>query len=599
MLRIIVILALFLTIPLTAKIAPKRPSDVYAYAMLLKKEVEYLRKKAGIDSPFPVVTIDRNKQPRHVIQKALEILSKINRYRLNNNYGAITIPPYPPREITPQDVYDIVRRLDGEVRIFIDNNKFLERLKVEHFEGKTPSDVYMLLWSISLGFDALLGIHGYTPTDVYALSEKVVRISQFLRHSQNIYDNVKKPKKKENMHPNHALYTSINFLKKIAEGEKRLWIEPADIPNTPHRVITPTEVYDALQYNIAELQRIKYRLGLERYFETYKPKEKKTPSDVVQNIEYALALLPDFSFKRKLVQYPVSSLKKTPNQVYAVTEEILRKLYKLKTLRGIQQVPKNPPEIGGLKPIHAYQKGIEAIEKAQRLKIQMGFYPSQVPTAPYRPITPSEVYELILRLDGIVTLLLKKAGDNTEKEYIYETEHSFFSGKTPSDVYYNLWKISRLFDVLSGSQYTPNETYSLAARINKKILLIAEHLGIAHNLNIKLHPVMNKQPKDVFELTVYLYEKLKYFQKRANMSVSDITIPREDNITPNTVYNALRLINAGVNELLIKMGIDAEEAMLSLSKAENKTPSDVYALVNKTLRQIEILFKDSSYSKIE
>lgn len=110
---------------------------------------------------------------------------------------------------------------------------------------------------------------------------------------------------------------------------------------------------------------------------------------------------------------------------------------------------------------------------------------------------------------------------------------------------------------------------------------------------------MNKQPKDVFELTVYLYEKLKYFQKRANMSVSDITIPREDNITPNTVYNALRLINAGVNELLIKMGIDAEEAMLSLSKAENKTPSDVYALVNKTLRQIEILFKDSSYSKIE
>jgi len=582
-----------------AKITPKTPNDVYSYAMLLKKEVEYLRKKSGIYEPFPVVSVDRNKKPRHVIQKALEILSKINRYRLNYDFGAITIPPYPPRNITPQDVYDIVRRLDGEVRIFIDDTQFLENLKVEHFEGKTPSDVYMLLWSISLGFDALLGINGYTPTDVYALSEKIVRISQFLRQSQNIYDNVKKPERRENMYPNHALYASIDFLKKIAKGEKHLWIEPTDIPSIPHRIITPTEVYDLLQYNIAELQRIKYRLGLERYFETVKLKEKKTSSDVVQNLKYATALLPDFSFNKELVQYPTSSLKKTPNQVYAVTEGILRKLYRLKTLRGIQGEPKNPPKIGGLKPIHAYQKGIEAIEKAQRLKIQMGFYPSQVPVTPYRSITPSEVYELILRLDSIVTLLLQQAGDNSVKEYIHETEHTLYNDKTPSDVYYNLWKISRLFDVLSGSQYTPNETYALAARIDKKIDLIVEHLGIKNFSNIKLRPVLNKQPKDVFNLTNCLYEKLKALQKRANMSVSDITIPREENITPNTVYNSLRLINAGVNEILIKMGIDAEEVIYLLGKVDGKTPSDVYTLVDKILRVVEMLFQDSSYGEIE
>ena len=99
----------------------KTPSDVYSYAIILKKKVIYLRKKAGITAPLPNVPIQHNKYPRHVLQKALEILHKINLYRITKGYGAIFIPPYPTRKITPNDVYEMVKRDDAEITSFINN----------------------------------------------------------------------------------------------------------------------------------------------------------------------------------------------------------------------------------------------------------------------------------------------------------------------------------------------------------------------------------------------------------------------------------------------------------------------------------------------
>jgi len=574
----------------------KTPSDVYSYAFMLKKKVEYLRKQNGIYKPFPTVAKQYNKYPRHVIQKSLEILSKINLYRISRNYGAIYIPPYPARDVTPSDVYDSVKRLDEEVTPFIKNDEFLNSIKIKKFTQKTPNDVYQLLWSISLAFDSLLGIHGYTPTDVYALSEKLVKTIKFIRTSQNDYSDVEKPKKVEGQHPNHALYTSYDLLKKISLVEKKLWIEPAEVPKKPHNVITPTDVYDFMQYNLAELNRIKYRLGLERYYKLEMPKDVKTPSDVVQNLKYAIKLMPSFDFKNELIQYPSKSLKKTPNDVYAVTEEIIKKLDRLKALRGISQRAKIPPYIYGLKPIHAYQKAIEAIEKSIKTKMQMGFYPSQVPTSPIRKITPSEVYELVLRLDGIVTLLLHKLGDTKVDNYIYKLDKKVYTDKVPSDVYNNLWKISNTFDVLLAKEYTPNETYLLASKIQNKVNLLLKKLKIKNSTKqVEVDDV--KTPADVLVLTIELFNELKHIQKRLNVEIANVVIPKEKNITPNSVYNALRIVNATLNEILIQLKIDDENLVKNYHIPKDKTPTCVYANVLKTIKMVQLIFKDQSYEK--
>ncbi len=579
----------------------KTPSDVFSYAMLLKKKVVYLRHQAGIESDFPNVPPQHNKFPRHVIQKALEILSKINLYRISKGYGEIFIPPYPAREITPSDVYEMVKRLDAEVTPFIKNEKFLKSLRLIKYENKTPNDVYRLLWSISLAFDSLLGIHGYTPTDVYALSEKLVETVKFIRETQNMYDMPSKPPLEPDLHPNHALYASYDFLSKVRESQKHLWIDPTEVPKKPHRVVTPTDVYDSLQYNIAELQRIKYRLGVERYFKLKPVEGSKTPSDVVQNIKYATALMPLFSFDKPLIQYPISSLKKTPNHVYAVTDEILRKLDILKNLKGAAQKPKTPPFIYGLKPIHAYQKAIEATEKSIRLKVQMGFYPSEVPTEPLREITPNEVYEMVIRLDGIVTILLHKAGYKKAEEYIYKVDKHIPTNKTPSDVYHNLWRISNTFDVLLAREYTPNETYALSARIKSKVAHLLRAMNIKHgaieSIESQKFDLDTKTPADVFKKSIELYGRIKDIQKRLNMSESNIIIPKEKIITPNTVYNALRIINASINQILIYKNVEEEAVVYPMQIPTDKTPTDVFENLIKLQKLLHLLYMENMYER--
>ncbi len=579
----------------------KTPSDVYSYAMLLKKKVQYLRKQAGIDASFPKVPVQHNKYPRHVIQKALEILSKINLYRVSKGYGEIFIPPYPAREITPSDVYEIVKRLDAEVTPFIKNREFLDNLKFVKYKGKTPNDVYQLLWSISLAYDSLLGIHGYTPTDVYALSEKLVETVKFIRETQNLYDLPQKPQLIPNLHPNHALYSSYDFLHKVRVAEQHLWVDPTEVPKKPHRVITPTEVYDSLQYNIAELQRIKYRLGVERYFKLKQIKGSKTPSDVVQNIQFATRIMPLFDFDKPLVQYPIASLKKTPSHVYAVTDEILHKLDILRSLKGTAQSPKVPPYIFGLKPIHVYQKAIEATEKSIRLKVQMGFFMSEVPNEPLREITPNEVYEMAIRLDGIVTILLHKAGYTQAQEYIYKLDKHIPPNKTPSDVYHNMWKISNTLDVLLASEYTPNETFALSNRIHAKIIALLDKMKIRKKdikeIESGSYSISSKSPADVFALTLELYQRIKDTQNRLNMTKSNIVIPKEKIITPNTVYNALRIINASINEILIYKNIDEEQIRYPRQNIKGKTPTDVYINVLKLQKLLGLLYKESAYEQ--
>ncbi len=598
--RVVVLLAVFF-LSIVSAYQVKTPSDVYSYAKLLKKKVEYLRKQSDVKTPFPTVPIQHNKYPRHVIQKALEILSKINLYRVSKGYGEIFIPPYPAREITPSDVYEIVKRLDAEMTPFIKDKKFLHSLKLVKYKGKTPNDVYRLLWSISLAYDSLLGIHGYTPTDVFELSQKLVETVKFIRQTQNIYDMPKKPPLIPDMHPNHALYSSYRFLSKVRTAEKHLWIDPTEVPKKPHRVITPTEVYDSLQYNIAELQRIKYRLGVERYFKLQKSKESKTPSDVMQNIEFATVLMPSYDFDKSLVQYPITSLKKTPSHVFAVTQEILNKLDILKSLKGTAQSPKMPPYIYGLKPIHVYQKAIEATEKSIRLKVQMGFFMSEVPNEPLREITPNEVYEMALRLDGIVTILLHKAGYMKAQEYIYKVDKHIPTGKTPSDVYHNMWLISNTLDVLLASEYTPNETYSLSNRIKSKIETLLDKMNIKRStiasIEKKRLSTTAKSPADVFGLTVKLYESIKNIQERLNMAKSNIVIPKEKIIAPNTVYNALRIINASINEILIYKNIDETDIEYPSSTSKNKTPTDVYLNVMKLQQLINLLYEESEYEQ--
>jgi len=269
------------------------------------------------------------------------------------------------------------------------------------------------------------------------------------------------------------------------------------------------------------------------------------------------------------------------------------------TLKGVSQKPKEPPFIANLRPIHAYQKGIEATEKAIRLKVLMGFYPSEVPSEPLREITPNEVYELVLRLDGILTILLRRAGYTEAEEYIYKLDRKIPDDKTPSHVYNNLWKISNTLDVLLDKEYTPDESFALAQKIGSKVVVLLRKLKIRKEaidrvLKSKIN-IETKTPKDVFKLTLKLYREVKDLQNRMNMETPDIIIPQERNITHATVYNSLRIINAGINEILMHKDVDEDELPHFIELLSNKSTEDVFREVLKIYNLILLLYDQENY----
>jgi hypothetical protein len=567
----------------------KSPSDVYSESIILKKMLVELRKQNGITEKLQEIPPQKDKLPRHVLQKTLEILTKVNKYREINNFGEITVPPVPPRDITPQDVYNNVERLKIEVAYLFKDKKVLaqDRFKLHKYFNKTPSDAYRELWVISLAFDKLLG-QGFTPTDVYIQTVQIVKNIEFLRNSQREHGEVAFPKLKENQHPNHALYKSIELIEKLSFIQKKLWMQPVPVPKVEQKRVSPIEVYDSLQTVNAELNRISRRLGLERSFPMQKVQENKTPGDVVQNLEYAIALLPTFSFKKVINQYPKSTLTKTPNDVFALSEQILNKLQRVKLAKGINSSVNETQYIYGLKPVHVYVKGIEALEKVAKLKQLEGFKPSESPIAPDSKITPSEVYELILRLDNEINLLYSRELQSSEFFFVKKQ----YSDKTPSDAYDNLWKISYELDSILNLAYTPNETYLLARNIELDILNLT-HFFLSKNIKIDRDRYTSKKPSDVFALSLKLLDMLQVVKDRGNLKSVKTTIPQDKVITPTSVYNALRIISATISEINIYYGM--KNSVKVTMDVTNKTPSDVYSLVDHSIKVLKTILEDSSY----
>ena len=575
--------------------AVKTPSDVYSEAIVLKDMVKVLRHENGVVEAFYKIDAQKDKVPRNVLQKSIEVLRKVNKYREIHSMGEISVPPVPPRDIMPQDVYKNVERLKQEVFYLLQGKKssYKKQFIYKQYYNKSSADVYRELWIISMGFDKLLG-QGFTPTDVYTQTQQVVETISFLRLSQREKNKVDIPPLRENQHPNHALYKSVELIKQINIIEKKLWMYAVPVPKVEEKVISPTEVYDSLQTVIAELNRISRRLGVEHAFEFKASEGKKNPADVVQNLEYAIALLPSFSFNKTLKQYPKITLLKTPNDVFGLSEHILRKLEYIKVQKGIKIRARETTYIYELKPIHVYEKGIENLEKLAKLKENEGIRASQVPNPTTENITPSEVYELILRLDDELGIMYKNVFLDNIALHSYRaiSGKKQYNKKTSSDVYDNLWKISYELDTILNEEYTPNETYVLAKNIESDLLLMQKYF-LGKNLSVKHKKYKVKRPSDVFAKSLQILKKLELIKRRGNFKSAKIILSQDEIVTPTSVYNALRIISATISEIDVFYAIPRVQEVSVLKTS--KTPTDVYEVVENIEYMLSSIIKEGNY----
>ena len=81
---LVIVFLNFLSVPVHANtVIEKTPSDVYSKVQILKEEVRLLRAINNLDKEhWQIQENQKNKEPHHVFQKGLEVLAKINRYRI-------------------------------------------------------------------------------------------------------------------------------------------------------------------------------------------------------------------------------------------------------------------------------------------------------------------------------------------------------------------------------------------------------------------------------------------------------------------------------------------------------------------------------------
>jgi hypothetical protein len=103
----------------------------------------------------------------------------------------------------------------------------------------------------------------------------------------------------------------------------------------------------------------------------------------------------------------------------------------------------------------------------------------------------------------------------------------------------------------------------------------------------------SKKPSDVFALSLKLLDTLQTIKDRGNLKSVKTTIPEDKVITPTTVYNALRIISATISE--INIFYEIKYTIKRQIDVSNKTPSDVYSVVEHSIRVVQSTLKDSSY----
>ena len=570
----VLILLLIVCISASAGIIrEKTPADVYQQVQFLTQDVLRLRQKNGITAPWPHIAVKSGRQPRHVYQKTLEILDKINRYRTNIlKIGGISIPVFPGRDITPNEVFEMVVRLRQELALLVKNEQIkainqTPLIRSAKNSGKiTPNEVYAALSEVAIAIEQTLGIRSISPSDVYVRSVQVLQLSRFLRQSQNLPLTVKKPEKTNGKLPNHALQSVYELLNKIAVAEKNLWLKPVEVPPLAQRVIHPSDVYDAMGIALAELQRMQYRLGLERGFVKPPRKKGKTPDDVIQNTRWASALLPQFPLRQPLIQYDRQGLVKTPNHVYSLTSHILKELKRYRHFRGIHQLPERAAYIKGVQPEQVYENTLNIMAKINLLRKTHHMGAMAVPTYPLRRITPAEVFMLVLRLDDELGLIYSK--DNfAGKSWLNSMDIQEYVDKTPSDVFYITQQISHLLDTLIGNNgFTTPNIYHQLVQIKQEVLIITAFFGEKIPATLWQDEAQRKDSKalmdttsdtEIFHALQQLLALVYQMQKRAGIfQVRAQTINPGTIINATDVYNLLQDIKMQLIELKLTLGIE-------------------------------------------
>ncbi len=247
---------------------------------------------AAADPDAPALT---ERLPRHSVQKAREVMIKVQALRGLKGLPETAVPPMPARDIGPADVkamVDTALASTRELRPAFGNPAL--PAPVALVDSKTPSDVYGALVRASLALDGL-GIPAPAPNDVYRVALSVVADLEKVRAARGSTAPVAEVEKASGKKPidayDHA-YALLADLKDLVESHPDFTISKGVIlPNKRTANVKPGHVLDLVNGALSEIAAIKAKVGATAPSEIGAIQSGKTPSDVFTVISQARALV--------------------------------------------------------------------------------------------------------------------------------------------------------------------------------------------------------------------------------------------------------------------------------------------------------------------
>lgn len=263
----------------------------------------------------------------------------------------------------------------------------------------------------------------------------------------------------------------------------------------------------------------------------------------------------------------------TPSHVYQKASELENELIQFYKSEFLDL----PNEISGKKykrlPRHVMQHARVVFDKIQMLRFINGLTKSKLGSPPVREIEPKEVI-------AMVEQTLAAARDLRP---IYGIEQTAIApameeGKTPTDVYGKLARVSQLVDGLGVPPTLPNDVFRTARALVGDIEAVAIALGHTPPPRPASAAGGDKTPTDVYRSGERLLASLAALgeidEKAAVKGGVTAPPPPKGKITPANVLGLLSNILAELSSLKVVVG--ADRPTLFPEEVSGRTPSDVY-----------------------
>lgn len=272
---------------------------------------------------------------------------------------------------------------------------------------------------------------------------------------------------------------------------------------------------------------------------------------------------------------------KTPSHVFQAVDTLANNIHQIRKHLKVTAQPREPGVQIAKTPLHVYAKGIEVYEKVNRYRESQGWPIAELPVLPSKKVAPADVFKLVKRIT-------QDLEDTTSRLRLPQAANGKLpTGKTPSDVYENLWKCSYLMDGIVGA-ISPTFVHRNTLRIEAGLQQIAEKLNV--NVNVaEIDPLIGKKPIDANIEGFKVLYKLVELEKKLNLPPVRVPGFPAGNISPSDVYDTTNNIIAEITRINVKLALP-EVPSASLSK--NKiTPNNVVQQFIKIQSMLDILLQ--------